>query len=362
MTSGRVEHAAVAAVPSAALELVLSGLEIVALKLESDGSFLLMTEPTGWFGALLGTFRTAAGAHLSLHGASEYLDHFLCDAVEFWMNKVPGRLRSGPWLEAPRVGEPQSLEAQALWHQGSAFLLIERLGEAHEAQVRVLQSARDHLLTEERLEREVLRRTQSIRLREEEIAMRLLAAAATRDGETGSHVRRIGLYAAAIAEALGWENSRIADLRVAAPMHDVGKIGIPDAILRKPGALTAEEFRIMQDHTVIGARMLGDSDIALLRMGREIALGHHEKWDGRGYPRGLVGEAIPIAARIVTIVDVYDAMVHRRVYKEPIPESDVLRTMAHGAGRDFDPDLFEVFLAMLPVIRVIREANPDEPA
>ena len=98
-------------------------------------------------------------------------------------------------------------------------------------------------------------------------------------------------------------------------MHDVGKIGIPDAILRKPGALSEEEFRIMQDHTVIGARMLGNSDIPLLCMAREIALGHHEKWDGRGYPQRLVGEEIPVAARIVAIVDVYDAMVHRRVYK-----------------------------------------------
>lgn len=143
-------------------------------------------------------------------------------------------------------------------------------------------------------------------------------------------------------------------------MHDVGKIGIPDAILRKPGALSEEEFRIMQDHTVIGARMLGNCDIPLLCMAREIALGHHEKWDGRGYPQRLVAEEIPIAARIVAIVDVYDAMVHRRVYKPPIPEPEVLAAMTHGAGRDFDPVLFEVFLGILPAIRAIRDSHLDE--
>jgi HD-GYP domain-containing protein (c-di-GMP phosphodiesterase class II) len=143
-------------------------------------------------------------------------------------------------------------------------------------------------------------------------------------------------------------------------MHDIGKIGIPDAILRKPGALSEQEFRIMQDHTIIGARMLGDSDIPLLCMAREIALGHHEKWDGRGYPKRLVAEQIPIAARIVSIVDVYDAMVHRRVYKPAIPEIEVLAAMEQAAGRDFDPKLFEVFLAVLPAIRAIRDTHVDE--
>jgi len=360
LTSARSERADLPLPEPLDLGLVLGGLDMVVLKPERDDTFLLMTEPTPWFKALSGTVRSV-GARLSLHGLSDYLDHFLFDAAEFWLKGVPGRIRSGPWLEAPDGGEGRALEAQALFHGDDGYLILEHLGEVYKAQVRVLQSAREHLLNEEALEREVLRRTQSIRLREEEIAMRLLAAAATRDGETGSHVRRIGLYAAAIGEALGWEASRIADLRLAAPMHDVGKIGIPDAILRKPGALSAQEFRIMQDHTVIGARMLGTSDIPLLCMAREIALGHHEKWDGRGYPQRLVGEKIPIAARIVTIVDVYDAMVHRRVYKAPIPEAEVLATMEQGVGRDFDPALFEVFVGILPIIRAIRDGNLDEP-
>jgi response regulator RpfG family c-di-GMP phosphodiesterase len=341
------------------LGLVLNGLDMVVLKREREDTFQLLTEPTAWFSGLLGTVPDT-GAHLSLRGASDYLDHFLFEAAGFWLGGTQGRFRSGPWLEAQSGGERPALEAQALLHDSESFLILEHLGEAYEAQLRVLQSARNHLLNEEALEREVRRRTQSIRLREEEIAMRLLAAAATRDGETGSHVRRIGLYAATIGEALGWETSRIADLRVAAPMHDIGKIGIPDAILRKPGALSAEEFSIMQGHTTIGARMLGDSDIPLLCMAREIALGHHEKWDGRGYPGRLAGEQIPIAARIVAIVDVYDAMVHRRVYKPAIPELEVLASMEQGAGRDFDPALFEVFLGVLPAIRAIRDTHVDE--
>ena len=359
MTSRRSERAALPLPEGPDLGLVLGGLDMVVLKRELDDTFLLLTEPTAWFGEMLGTVR-AAGARVSLRGASDYLDYFLFDAAEFWLRGAPGRVRSGPWLEAESGGERHALEAQALLSKNESFLILEHLGEAYDAQVRVLQSARDHLLKEEALEQEVLRRTQSIRLREEEIAMRLLAAAAARDGETGSHVRRIGLYAAAIGEALGWKTSRIADLRVAAPMHDVGKIGIPDAILRKPGALTEAEFRIMQDHTVIGARMLGNSDIPLLCMAREIALSHHEKWDGRGYPQHLVGEQIPIAARIVAIVDVYDAMVHRRVYKPPIPEPEVLASMERGAGRDFDPALFDVFLGILPTIRAIRDSYLDE--
>src|SRR5665213_3576668 len=130
-----------------------------------------------------------------------------------------------------------------------AFLGIEHLAESYEQQVKVLQAAREHLLNEETLERAVDSRTAAIRQRAEEIAMRLLAAAGIRDEETGRHVRRVGLFAAAVGQALGWSAGRIADLRVAAPMHDIGKIGIPDAILLKPGKLTADEYRIMQQHT-----------------------------------------------------------------------------------------------------------------
>jgi response regulator RpfG family c-di-GMP phosphodiesterase len=275
------------------------------------------------------------------------------------MSGRSGRIFSGSWVEVDAAEREWPLEAQALVEDGDAFLVLEYLADKYRQQVALLQTAREHLLNEDVLEREVRQRTAMIRQREEEIALRLLSVAGVRDGETGSHVRRIGLYAAAVGEALGWDISRSEDMKIAAPMHDIGKIGIPDAILRKPGRLTQAEYAIMQRHTVIGADMLSGSDIPLLNMGREIALCHHEKWNGGGYPNGLKGDDIPIAARIVAIVDVYDAMLSRRVYKEPIPETEALSIMAQAAGQDFDPALFDLFTQILPKIRQIRDAVRD---
>ncbi len=161
---------------------------------------------------------------------------------------------------------------------------------------------------------------------------------------------------------LGWPQEQVQNIRLAAPMHDLGKIGIPDAILQKPGKLTAEEFEVMKSHTTLGARMLGSSGSAILQMGQEIALAHHERWDGSGYPRGLSGLAIPESARIVAIVDVYDALTHRRIYHDALPEAEALEIMEAGRGKQFDPFLFGVFLSILPELRRIAEANPDERA
>jgi response regulator RpfG family c-di-GMP phosphodiesterase len=336
----------------------IGAMEFVILERVFGGGYRLLSEPRDYLLALSRS-ATATGAELHLLGQSPFLDNFIVDAEEFWAQGRDGRLHSGTWEEVDEAGAFWPLEAQALLRVGHSYLVIEHLAEKHQENSVLLQSAREHLLSEEALEREVLRRTQTLRRREEEIAMRLLAAAGTRDGETGGHVRRIGLYAAAVGEALGWSAARTADIRVAAPMHDIGKIGIPDAILLKPGHLTHDEYQIMKQHTLIGAKMLAGSDIELVEMGREIALCHHEKWDGGGYPNGLSGEGIPITARIVSIVDVYDAMVNRRVYKEPIPEKEVLNSMTLAAGYDFDPKLLEVFLEILPTIRSIRDSMQD---
>ena len=338
----------------------IGAMEFVILERVFGGGYRLLSEPRDYLSALSRNASTI-GAEFHLLGQSQFLDNFIIDAEEFWARGRDGRLHSGTWEEVDDTGNAWPLEAQALLRLGHSYLVIEHLAEKHEERSVLLQAAREHLLSEEVLEREVMRRTQALRQREEEIAMRLLAAAGTRDGETGGHVRRIGLYASAIGEALGWSAARAADIRVAAPMHDIGKIGIPDAILLKPGHLTRDEYEIMKQHTVIGANMLAGSAIELVEMGREIALCHHEKWDGGGYPNGLSGEDIPITARIVSIVDVYDAMVNRRVYKEPIPEIDVLKSMALAAGHDFDPKLFEVFVSILPTIRAIRDSMRDEP-
>ena len=181
---------------------------------------------------------------------------------------------------------------------------------------------------QEILEQEVRERTADIRNREEEIALHLISAAGHRDEETGEHIKRLGLYSVAMAEALGWDQERIDYIRVAAPMHDVGKIGIPDKILQKPGKLATDEFEIIKGHPKIGGDILGGTSIPLLQMATEIALYHHEKWDGSGYPHGLSGGDIPETARIVSVADVYDALSHDRVYRKAYSEPEVLSIMA----------------------------------
>jgi putative two-component system response regulator len=142
-------------------------------------------------------------------------------------------------------------------------------------------------------------------------------------------------------------------------MHDIGKVGVPDGILQKPGKLTPEEFEVMKRHTIIGVKILAGANSPLLRMAEEIAMSHHEKWDGSGYPEGLAGEAIPLSARIVAVVDVYDAMTHDRVYRPAIPEARTLEVMREGRGKHFAPSVFDAFLKILPQFRKIHEEVED---
>jgi putative two-component system response regulator len=204
------------------------------------------------------------------------------------------------------------------------------------------------------LEEQVKTHRMDLRSREEEIALRLVWAAEQRDDSTGGHIRRIGTYAAVLAEGLGWRRREVEDLRLAASMHDIGKIGVPDSILLKPGRLTPSEFEMLKRHTEIGARILADSTVPVLRQAREIALYHHERWDGEGYPRGLRREAIPLGARIVAVADAFDALVCERVYSPPMMESEAVRIMKLECGSQFDPGIFDVFLRVLPVMRRTR--------
>ena len=222
-----------------------------------------------------------------------------------------------------------------------------------------------HLLMErqsytQRLEERVREQTDEIRLAHEETIHRLATASAYRDQETGAHIRRVGLFSQALATAAGWSATKAAQLRLAAPMHDVGKIGIPDVILQKPGKLTADEFRIMKTHTMIGADMLSGSSEPVLQLASQIARSHHERWDSCGYPDGLAGGSIPEAARIVSIVDVYDALTHDRVYRPALPEAEVLVRLADGRAKHHDPRLVDAFLDILPLIQLISSENPDE--
>jgi putative two-component system response regulator len=207
---------------------------------------------------------------------------------------------------------------------------------------------------EERLEREVRERTAEIRATQEEITLRLVTASGYRDEETGAHIRRMGEYAAILAQAMGLTAKAVEEMRLAAPMHDIGKIGVADAILKKPGKLTAEEFELIKGHTTIGARILEGSQIALLNLARDISLHHHEKWDGSGYPLGLRSDGIPLCARIVAVCDVYDALVSDRIYRPALTEDKALAIMKEGRGTHFDPRILDVFLDQLPQIHAIR--------
>ena len=194
------------------------------------------------------------------------------------------------------------------------------------------------------LDERVRLRTRELEAARVEILERLAVAAEYRDDDTGKHTARVGFVSARIAAAMDRPASEVELIRRAAPLHDVGKIGVPDAILLKPGKLTPEEWAVMKKHSSIGAGILGGSTATVLQMAEEIAASHHERWEGSGYPRGLAGAQIPLASRIVAVADVLDATTHARPYKAAWPLEDALAEIQAQAGRHFDPDVVEVFL------------------
>ena len=189
--------------------------------------------------------------------------------------------------------------------------------------------------------------------------LRLLRASRFKDTETAAHLRRIQRTARLIAEHLRWSPQRVQMLVEASPMHDVGKIAVPDAILHKPEPLSAEEWRIMRRHPTYGALLLQGSHSPLLELAREIALSHHEYWDGTGYPRGLKGEQIPLSARIITLADVYDALRSRRAYKPALSHQRASEVILLGDGRTspahFDPALLQAFRELQPRFEDLHE-------
>ncbi len=188
-----------------------------------------------------------------------------------------------------------------------------------------------------------------------QIVQRLGLAAEYKDNETGLHVIRMSHYARILALAAGMREDLAEMLLHAAPMHDVGKIGIPDRILQKPGALDAEEWAVMKTHPKIGAHIIGEHHHGLLAMAHRIALTHHEKWDGSGYPAGLAGEAIPLEGRIVALADVFDALTTVRPYKKAWPLEQVIAYLQDQRGKHFEPALVDLFLSKLPEVLAVRE-------
>lgn len=202
--------------------------------------------------------------------------------------------------------------------------------------------------------KELQRALESAKTAALEIIQRLSTAAECRDAQTGGHIGRMSRYAAAISRQMGLNAVETELIQFAAPMHDLGKIGIPDRILLKPAKLSPLEWEIMKGHTLIGAEILKDSTIELLQVGEIIARTHHEKWDGSGYPAGLSGENIPLYGRIAAIADVFDALCSPRPYKEAIPYEKALDVLREGRGEHFDPAVTDAFFAILDEIQAIQ--------
>jgi putative two-component system response regulator len=184
---------------------------------------------------------------------------------------------------------------------------------------------------------------------------RLTVAAEFKDHDTGLHIERIGLYARVVAEAVGMSPGEVETVRHAAPLHDVGKLGIPDHVLLKPAKLDDGEWVVMRKHTTLGADLLSNSESEIIRMGQIIARSHHERWDGSGYPDAIAGEKIPIAARICGVVDYFDALTMDRPYRGAVATDVVLRMMREASGAHFDPNVLQAFFDRLPDVTAIRE-------
>ncbi|MGN7126820.1 HD domain-containing phosphohydrolase [Methylorubrum thiocyanatum] len=210
-------------------------------------------------------------------------------------------------------------------------------------QVRLAKAVRNLAEQASWLDGEVEMARRHLREREEEIIFRLSLAVEYRDNDTGDHTWRVARYSQIVAEALNLAPDFCRSLYLAAPLHDVGKVAIPDGVLLKPGRLDPEEFSLVRTHASIGKRILGDSASELISLAAEIAESHHEKWDGSGYPHGLAGTDIPLSARIVAVADVFDALTTQRPYKGAMPFEDALECIRAESGRHFDPSCVEAF-------------------
>ena len=217
------------------------------------------------------------------------------------------------------------------------------------------------------LEDSVRERTADLERARVELLERLALAAEYRDDDTQEHAQRVGRTVARIARVMGMPEADVEVLRRAAPLHDIGKIGIPDTILLKRGTLTPEEFALMQSHARIGAEILSGSEFAMLNIAEQIASAHHERWDGAGYPHGRSGEEIPVAARLVAVADVFDALAHERPYKPAWPVARAVEEITNLSGRHFDPAVVEAFATldheglMAPIGTHTAPAAADQP-
>ncbi|MDP2654275.1 MAG: response regulator [Candidatus Omnitrophota bacterium] len=210
------------------------------------------------------------------------------------------------------------------------------------------------------LESKVQERTKELRVTQLDIIRRLAQAAEFRDNDTGVHIIRMSQFCAKLGEAIGLDDTQCELLLNASPLHDIGKIGIPDSILLKPGKLTPEEYEVMKTHTTMGARLLSGSDSPLMKMAQTIALTHHEKWDGTGYPQKLKGEDIPLLGQLCSVCDVYDALTAARPYKRAWSSEEAVAELVTQKDKHFNPVMVDRFLEILPEIEKIRGKYKDE--
>jgi putative two-component system response regulator len=213
---------------------------------------------------------------------------------------------------------------------------------------------------EDALREQMTQKEEAVKKRDQQMVAVLLSALATHHDEPAAHVKRIGMSAAEMAKYLRWEPEAVENILLAAQLHDLGKLAIPDHIVKKTDKLTPEEFAVAKTHTRAGALILQNSDLPVIQMARDIAMSHHECWDGSGYPSGLSRELIPESARIVAIVDVFDSLTHGRPYRKAFSEEKAVSIMKAYRGKAFDPRIFDYFMVLLPIMRRIQSEIRDQ--
>lgn len=319
-------------------------------------------------GALRGHYRVRAALSgeraLAIARVDPAPDLILLDVMMPVMDgyEVLRQLKCNPLTQAIPVIFVTALSEQADEQKGLELGAVDYITKPISPAI-VLVRVRTHLALHQQnreLARKVKERTEELGRVRFEIIRRLGRAAEFRDNETGLHVIRMSHYARLISEGMGIGEDWTDVLFHSAPMHDVGKIGVPDKILLKPDKLSEEEWRAMRDHPEIGAAIIGEDPSELMRMSREIALCHHEKWDGSGYPRALSGEEIPLSARIVAVADVFDALTTERPYKKAWNVDDAVAHVLALANSHFDPDVVAAFKSVLMEILSIKEAYREE--
>ncbi len=286
------------------------------------------------------------------------------DGIEFtsWLRQIPD-CADIPVVIVTCV-EDKSVRYRAL--EAGATDFLSKPIDHHECRARcknLLQLRKQQVIITDKakwLEREIYRKTNELELREKETLLRLAKAGEYRDEETGNHIVRMAEFAHLIAEEMNLDTELCEVIRLATPMHDIGKIGIPDGVLLKPGRLTSSEWEIMRTHAKIGYEILRDSQSCYVNAGAVIALGHHEHYDGKGYPQGLVGNEIPIEARVAAVADVFDALQSERPYKKAWSLDRTIEYMRTQRGTHFDPDCIDAFVSKLDTVTAIQNTYVDD--